>query len=338
MMSKPSIVFLDSFTLAISGDAFAPIQRLGQLTLYDRTSEQHLIGRASHADIVLTNKTPLTAGSIEQLDRLKFIAVTATGHNVVDASAAATRSIPVSNVPEYGTDTVAQHVFAMILELCNRVGLHDASVQRGEWTASQDWCYTLRPLTELHGKTIGIIGFGRIGRLVGAIARSFGMDVIVCSGHSVPPQPPYPFRLAPLHELLGESDVITLHCPLTKETAGMIDARHLAMMKREAFLINCSRGGLVVERDLADALNGGTLASAAVDVVSEEPIKFDNPLIGARNCLITPHIAWATREAKARLIQKTADNIAAFLAGQPINVVNFPVKAHGARSNSEARS
>jgi glycerate dehydrogenase len=322
MATLPRIVFLDGYTLAISSDAFVPIERLGDLTVHDRTPPEQVVERAAGADIVLTNKAPLTADSLGRLDRLKFISVTATGHNVVDSAAAAARSVPVSNVPEYGTDTVAQHVIALLLELCNRVGLHDESVHRGDWVRSPDWCYTLAPLVELRGKRIGIVGFGRIGRKVGEIAAALGMEVIASRGRSQPPQVPYPVTQASLDDLFAQSDVVTLHVPLTEQTEGMINGQRLRTMKRAAMLINCARGGLVVEQDLADALNAGVIAGAAVDVVSAEPIRPENPLLSARNCILTPHIAWATTEAKRRLIDATAANIAAFLAGKPINVVN----------------
>jgi glycerate dehydrogenase len=321
-VTHPTIVFLDAFTLAIAPNAFAPIRALGELVVYDRTRPAEVVERAAPADVVLTNKAPLTAQSLVRLERLKFIGVTATGYNVVDTAATAARSICVSNVPEYGTDTVAQHAIAMLLELCNRVGLHDQSVHRGDWVRSGDWSYTVSPLVELRGKCLGIVGFGRIGRKVGEIAAALGMAVSAIRGRTAPPDVPYPVTWLSPEELFAQSHVVTLHCPLTESTKGMVDGSRLRMMKPDAMLINCARGGIVVERDLADALNAGIIAGAAVDVASEEPINPDNPLLGARNCVLTPHIAWATNEAKARLIQSTADNIAAFLAGRPINVVN----------------
>lgn len=322
-VKRPHIVFLDGFTLAMSPDAFDPFRALGDLTVYDRTPPDQIIERAAPADIVLTNKAPLTAQSLGRLERLKFISVTATGYNVVDTAAAAARSIPVSNVPEYGTDAVAQHAIALLLEMCNRVGPHDQSVHRGEWSKSADWSYTVGPLVELRGKRLGVIGFGRIGSKVGEIAAALGMEVSAVRGRSAQPALGYDVTWLGLDELFAQSHVITLHCPLTDQTKGLIDAPRLRTMRRESMLINCARGGVVVEQDLADALNGGVIAGAAVDVVSEEPIHPNNPLLVARNCILTPHIAWATNEAKGRLIQSTADNVAAFLAGHPINVVNY---------------
>lgn len=321
-MANPKIVFLDGFTLAISPNAFAPIRALGELVVYDRTPPDEIIARAASADVVLTNKAALSAASLARLDRLKFIAVTATGYNVVDTAAAAARSIPVSNVPEYGTDTVAQHAIAMLLGLCNHVELHDQSVHRGDWARSADWSYTVAPLIELRGKRLGIVGFGRIGRRVGQVAAALGMEILAPRGRTVPTDLPYDVTWLSLDELFAQAHAVTLHCPLTDETKGLINTSRLRTMMPGAMLINCARGGVVVERDLADALNAGVIAGAAVDVVSEEPIRRDNPLLAARNCIVTPHIGWATNEAKIRLIQSTADNVAAFLAGRPINVVN----------------
>jgi glycerate dehydrogenase len=290
--------------------------------VYDRTPPELIVERAASADIILTNKALLAAPTLGRLDRLKFVAVTATGYNVVDTAAAAARGVLVSNVPEYSTDTVAQHAIAMLLELCNHVGRHDASVHRGEWTRSPDWCYTVAPLVELRGKRLGVVGFGKIGQRVGQIAAALGMEILAVSGRGARGDVPYPVTRLPLDELFAQSHVVSLHCPLTDETKGLINRRRLQTMKREALLINCARGGVVVERDLADALNDGTIAGAAADVVSDEPIRAENPLLAARNCIITPHIGWATNEAKSRLIHATAANIAAFLDGRPINVVN----------------
>jgi glycerate dehydrogenase len=316
------IVFLDASTLSISPGAFAPLRALGELIVYDRSPSERIVERAASADVVLTNKTPLTAQSLSRLDRLKFISVTATGYNVVDVVAAAARSIPVSNVPEYGTDTVAQHTIAMLLELCNRVGVHDQSVHRGDWARSPDWSYTVAPLVELRGKRLGIIGFGRIGRRVGQVAAALGMEVLVARSSTAPADVPYKTARVSIDELFAQSHVVTLHCPLTEQTKGLVDMSRLRTMKPEAILLNCARGGLVVEQDLADSLNQGLIAAAAVDVASQEPMRPDNPLLGARNCILTPHIGWATNEAKTRLIQSTAGNVAAFMAGRPINVVN----------------
>jgi glycerate dehydrogenase len=274
--------------------------------------------------VLIVNKATVSAGVIERCPDLRLIAVSATGHDCVDAEAARRRGVPVCNVPEYGTDSVAQLAFALLLELCHHVGLHARAVREGEWSRSPDFCFWRTPLVELAGKTMGVVGFGRIGARVGELAHAFGMSVLACGG-SRPAAPAWqPFAWASLDDLFSRADVISLHCPLTTDTASLVDRRRLGRVKPGAFLINTARGGLIVEEDLADALNEGRLAGAAVDVVSAEPIRPDNPLLSARNCLITPHIAWATREARRRLIRATIDNVTAFLAGRPTNVVNAP--------------
>jgi glycerate dehydrogenase len=321
-MSKPTIVVLDGHTLNPGDNPWTPVSNLGSLTVYDRTAESEILPRAADAEILLTNKTPLTAETIGQLGRLKFIAVLATGYNIVDVQAARKRGIAVSNVPEYGTDSVAQFAFALLLELCHHVALHDAAVKAGEWTNNIDWSFWKTPLIELVGKKMGIVGFGRIGRRVGELAHAFKMEVLAFDPvHAA--EPSYrPFRWCELEEAFAEVDVITLHSPQTAENAGMVNRALLRRMKPQAFLINASRGGLVVEKDLADALNDGIIAGAALDVVSTEPIRGDNPLLTARNCIITPHIAWAALAARQRIMQTAAGNVAAFLAGKPTNVVN----------------
>lgn len=316
------IVVLDGFTLNPGDNPWDDVAALGEFTVYDRTPEDQIVERAAHADIILTNKTLLSAKTIEQLPNLKCIAVLATGYNVVDVAAARERGIPVSNVPVYGTDSVAQFVFALVLELCHHVAAHDASVKAGEWSESVDFCYWNTPLIELAGKRMGIVGFGRIGRRVGELAHAFGMDVLA---HDVEQgkAPEYaPFSWGSLDEVFAEADVVSLHCPLTAENAGFVDRALLGRMQPHAFFINTARGGLVNEPDLAEALNAGTIAGAAVDVVSSEPIAPDNPLLGARNCIVTPHIAWATLAARQRLMKTTAENVAAFIKGAPIHVVN----------------
>lgn len=316
------IVVLDGYTLNPGDNPWEPIERHGPLTVHDHTPEDQIAAQAANHEIVITNKAPLSGDAIENLPDLKLIAVTATGYNNVDIVAAAKRGIPVCNVPAYSTDSVAQFTFALLLEMCHHVGLHDRAVKDGEWARSRDFSFWKTPLIELAGKTMGVIGFGRIGSRVGELANAFGMSVI---GHSPSRRntPSYqPFAWRGIDELLSESDVVTLHAPLTSDNAGMIDAARLARMKPGAMLINTSRGPLINERDLADALNRGTIAAAAVDVVSREPIHADNPLLGAKNILITPHIAWAALEPRRRVMRMTADNIAAFLAGKPINVVN----------------
>lgn len=316
------IVVLDGYTLNPGDNPWDEVAGLGELTVYDRTPEGQVVERAQDAEIVVTNKTPLAAATLARLPRLRFIAVLATGYNVVDTAAARRRGVPVANVPEYGTDSVAEHVFALVLELCHHVARHDRAVKDGAWSAADDFCFWTAPLVELAGKTLGIIGFGRIGRRVGEIGHAFGMSVIANDVRQVDP-PGYPgFAWADVEELVAEADVVTLHCPQTAATARMVDASLLAKMKPTALFINAARGGLVVERDLADALNAGRIAGAAVDVASAEPIRPDNPLLSAPNILITPHIAWATLEARRRLMHVTAENIAAFLDGNPGNVVN----------------
>lgn len=316
------IVVLDGFTLNPGDNPWAPVEAFGEVVVYDRTPGDKIIERALPADIILTNKTPLMADTLAQLPNLKFISVLATGFNVVDVKAARGRNISVSNVPVYSTDSVAQFVFALLLELCHHVGLHNAGVKQGDWVASVDFSYWKTPLIELAGKTMGLVGFGRIGRRVGALAHAFGMKVIaydVAKGNN----PDFtPFAWVGLDEVFAQADVVSLHCPQTVENTGFVNKSLLTKMRPHAFFINAARGGLVNEQDLADALNAGKLAGAAVDVVSAEPIKADNPLLKAKNCIITPHHAWATLAARMRLMQTTADNIKAFIKGQPINVVN----------------
>ncbi|HXQ24655.1 MAG TPA: D-2-hydroxyacid dehydrogenase [Candidatus Acidoferrales bacterium] len=305
------IVVLDGYTLNPGDNPWDEVARLGELTVYERTPTEHIVPRARDADVILTNKTPLTAATLAQLPALRFISVLATGYNIVDTEAARRRGIPVSNVPEYGTDSVAQHVFALLLELCHHVGLHDSAVKSGEWTRSPDFCFWKSPPLELAGLTMGIIGFGRIGRRVGALAQALGMRVVTAGR-----------GMADFWKVFSAADVVSLHCPLTSENAGFVNRELLQRMKPSAFFVNTARGGLVDERALAEALNAGVLAGAAVDVVAVEPMRADNPLLTARNCVITPHIAWASLAARRRLMATTVQNVAAFLAGQPINVVN----------------
>lgn len=321
MVSSMKIVVLDGYTLNPGDLSWEQFKSLGEFETYDRTPAALTVERARDAGIVLTNKTLLDRAVIAALPQLRYIGVLATGYNVVDIAAARERGIPVCNVPEYGTANVAQAAFALLLELTNRVGHHAQTVREGRWTSSQDFCYWDAPLVELHGRTLGIVGFGRIGQTVGRIGRAFGMKVLVfdanvtrCGGDEV--------WFTDLDTLFRESDVVTLHCPLTAETREIINAARLAQMKRTAFLINTARGGLVNDADLADALNHDRLAGAGLDVLSVEPPPADNPLQRAKNCIITPHIAWATREARARLMKVAADNVSAWLRGQPQNVVN----------------
>ena len=317
-----NIVILDGHTLNPGDNPWTPVERLGKVTLYDRPPLNKIIERARDAEVILTNKVPLDADTLAKLPALKLICVTATGYNIVDTRAASARGIVVTNVPEYSTDSVAQFTFAMILELCHGVGYHDYSVKAGEWEKCPDFSYTLSPTIELTGKTLGIIGFGRIGRRVGSLAHAFGMEVLAASRSVITPPGYSPFAAVPFDALLERSDFVTLHCPLTEQNKGMINRSTLSRMKSTACLINLARGGLVNEQDLADALKNRTIAAAAVDVVSVEPITSDNPLPAQENCIITPHIAWATVEARQRLMSAVAKNIEAYLAGRPVNVVN----------------
>ena len=315
-----NIVVLDGFTLNPGDLNWAELQSLGPCAIYDRTSPAELLPRAADADILLTNKMELTAGTIQNLPRLKYIGVLATGTNVVDLAAARARGIPVTNVPTYGTKSVAQMTFALLLELAQHAGHHAQTVREGRWTRSLEWCYWDFPLLELDGLTLGIVGFGRIGRAVGELGAAFGMKVLACDPTEGPAPPGV--RFLDLETLFRESDVVSLHCPLTPQTANLVDARRLSLMKPTAFLLNTSRGPLVDEPALADALNSSLLAGAALDVLSTEPPRADNPLLTARNCLITPHLAWATRAARSRLLKIAVDNVRSFLRGQAQNVVN----------------
>jgi glycerate dehydrogenase len=316
------IVVLDGYTLAADGNSWGALHALGEVEVHDRSSPAEVAERAQSAVVLVTNKARIPAAVIDGCPGLRFIAVSATGFDCVDVVAASRRRIPISNVPEYGTDSVAQLTFALLLELCHHVGRHADAVRGGEWARSPDFCFWKAPLVELAGKTMGVVGFGRIGQRVGELAHAFGMSVRAHS-RSRPAPPAYPsFAWAGLDELFARADVISLHCPLTPESAGLVNRERLLLVRPGAFLINTSRGGLVNERDLAEALNEGRLAGAAVDVVTQEPIHPDNPLLSAPNCLITPHIAWATREARRRLLEATVANVAGFLAGRPTNVVN----------------
>ena len=315
-----NIIVLDGFTLNPGDLDWQNLQSLGSCAIFDRTQPAELLPRAADADILLTNKMELTAGTIQNLPRLKYIGVLATGTNVVDLAAARARGIPVTNVPTYGTKSVAQMTFALLLELAQHAGHHAQTVREGRWTRSLEWCYWDFPLLELDGLTLGIVGFGRIGRAVAELGAAFGLKVLAFAptARAVPPF----VRLVELEALFRESDVVSLHCPLTPQTANLANARRLSLMKPTAFLLNTSRGPLVDQAALADALNSGRLAGAALDVLSTEPPRPDNPLLNARNCLITPHLAWATRAARSRLMQIAVENVRAFLQGKPLNVVN----------------
>jgi glycerate dehydrogenase len=308
------IVVLDGQTLNPGDNPWDSVARLGDLTVYDRTPPTLVVERARDAEIVLTNKTRIGGAMLAALPALRFVAVLATGYDVIDVRAARQRAIPVSNVPEYGTDSVAQHTFALLLELCNRTALNAAAVAAGEWSHAPDFSFWKTPLRELSGLTMGIVGSGRIGRRVAEIARAFGMNVVAGSAR--------PSERAKLADLFATADVVTLHCPLTAETGGLVDAALLARMKPTSFLLNTARGGLVDEVALRAALEAGEIAGAGFDVASREPIEPSNPLLGAPNLVLTPHLAWASLAARRRLMETSARNIEAFLAGAPINVVN----------------
>jgi len=322
MNAKPEIVVLDGHTLNPGDNPWDEVAALGNLTVYDRTPPEQILARAADAEIVLTNKTQLDAATLAGLPKLRFISVLATGYNVVDVAAAKARNIPVSNVPVYGTDAVAEFVFALMLDFTKRVRCHSGWSHAGDWQASPDFCYWRNPnFAELAGKTLGIVGFGRIGRRVGELGAAFRMRVLAHS-RSRNATVPYPFAWAGVDEIFREADFVSLHCPLTAENQGFVNEDLLRSMKPGAFFINTARGPLVDEAALADALNHGRIAGAACDVVSAEPIRPENPLLGSKNLILTPHIAWAALEARRRLMKSTAENITAFLTGQPLNRVN----------------
>ena len=315
------IVVLDGFTENPGDLSWDSLRELGELTVYDRTPKEAVFDRCRDAEILVTNKVPITRELLERCPGVRYVAVTATGYNVVDLQETARRGIPVSNVPAYGTAAVAQFTIAMLLEICCRVGLHDASVHNGDWEKSPDFSYWKAPLTELAGKTLGILGFGRIGRQTGAIAKAMGMRILA-AGSRPCPEGQAIGTYVDFDTLLTQSDVISLHCPLLPENTGIINRNTIAKMKDGVILLNMARGQLIVEDDLAEALRSGKVAAAGVDVVSTEPISGENPLLSAPNCLITPHIAWASRECRERIMQVTAENIRAFLNGSVQNRVN----------------
>ncbi len=316
------IIVLDGHTLNPGDNPWDEVASLGELTVHDRTPVDKVLERATGAEILLTNKTPLTADVIEQLPDLRFISVLATGYNIVDVEAARKQNIPVANVPVYGTDTVAQYVFALLLNHCHHAAHHGSRVREGEWSRRVDFCFWDYPLIELTGLSMGIVGFGRIGRRVGELANAFGMKVIA-SDVNKSGKPSYePFSWREIPELFAEADIVSLHCPQTRDNIGFVDRELISKMKPSAFFINTARGSLVNEKDLAEALNNDVISGAAVDVVSREPIEKYNPLLGAKNLLITPHMAWATLSARRRLMKTTAGNIRAFMDGNPVNVVN----------------
>lgn len=311
------IVVLDGYTNNPGDISWGPVEAVGSLTVHERTPPDEIVPRAADADVVLTNKAVVGRAEIEALPDLKYIGVLATGYNCVDTVAARERGIPVCNVPEYSTPNVVQATFALLLELTNHVGHHDRTVHAGRWSACPDFCYWDGDLVELAGLTLGIVGYGRIGQGVAAVGRAFGMKILAHRRN--PGSDP---ECVDLETLLRESDVVSLHCPLTPDTRQLIDQRRIGLMKPTAFLLNTARGALVNEADLAAALDAGRLAGAGLDVLTVEPPPASNPLLKAKNCVITPHIAWATRNARRRLIEITAANLRAFAAGTPRNIVN----------------
>jgi len=315
------IVVLDGFTINPGDLSWKGLEELGQCAIYDRSAPEEVMARADNAEIILTNKIVLSADMIERFESLKYIGVTATGYNIVDVDAARKRQIAVTNVPAYGTDSVAQMVFAHLLNFTQNVAHHAQTVSDGRWCSSEDFCYWDTPLVELSGLTMGIIGLGQIGRATAKLARAFGMKVIAYDV-AAPAEMPEGCEMVELEDIFRLADVVSLHCPLTPRTEGIVNERNLARMKRTAFLINTSRGPLIDEQALADALNDSRIAGAGLDVLAVEPPDRENLLLKAKNCRITPHIAWATRAARERLLNAAVENIAAFLAGKPINVVN----------------
>lgn len=318
------IVVLDGYTENPGDLSWDALSKLGELTVYDRTSltdENEAIARIGGAEIVFTNKTPITKKVIDACPDMKLISLLATGYNVVDHVYAREKGIPVTNVPTYGTASVSQFSIALLLEVCHHIGHHDATVHAGAWANCQDWCYWDYPLIELEGKTIGIIGFGRIGQAEGRIARALGMEVLA---HDVHPNDSGReiARYVDLDTLYAQADVITLHCNLTPENTGMINRASIAKMKDGVILINNARGQLIHEQDVADALNSGKMGAAGLDVVYTEPIRPDNPLLKAKNCIITPHISWAPKESRQRIMDCATANVRAYIQGMPINVVN----------------
>jgi len=316
------IVVLDGYTLNPGDLSWSDMEELGNLKLYERSGPEEVVERVGSAEVVLTNKVVISASALSAMPQLKYIGVLASGYNIVDVDYATNAGIVVTNVPAYGTESVAQMAFALLLELARRVGHHSREVIRGRWAAGRDFCFWDFPQVDLSDKTIGIIGFGRIGRAAARIAHGFGMRVIANSRSRREP-PDYPgFRWCEVEELMGEADVVSLHCPLLPETEGLVSRVSLELMKPSAFLINTSRGQLVVEQDLADALNEDLIAGAAVDVLPVEPPVARSPLYRAKNIIVTPHIAWATREARVRLMKTAVENLKAYLEGTAVNVVS----------------
>ena len=316
------IVILDGYTENPGDLSWEGFEKLGELTVYDRTPAEKAVERIGDAEAVITNKTTLTKEVFEACPQIQYVGMLATGYNVVDVEAAAKRGIPVCNIPTYGTAAVAQMTLALLLEACQHVGAHSDAVKAGEWTKSADWCFWKYPLIELAGKTMGIIGFGRIGQAVGVLAKAFGMRVLAYDGF--PTQEGRKIAdYVELDELFAASDVISLHCPLFDSTRGIINKESIHKMKDGVIILNTSRGPLIVEEDLAVALNNGKVYAACCDVVSTEPVEADNPLLGCSNSILTPHIAWAPKESRQRLMDIAVSNLAEFLAGRTVNAVNM---------------
>lgn len=315
------IVILDGYTENPGDLSWEGFEKLGELTVYDRTAKEDVISRIGDAEAVIVNKTPLDRKVFEACPQIRYVGVLATGYNVVDIKAARERGIPVCNIPTYGTTAVAQMTFALLLEICHHVTEHSDAVKRGEWTENEDWCFWKYPLIELADKTMGIIGFGRIGQAVGKLAKAFGMQVIAYDAHQNDSGKAIGKYVSP-DELLKESDVISLNCPLFPETEGIINEKNISKMKDGVILINTSRGALIKEEDLAKALRTKKVYAAACDVVSSEPISPDNPLLGCYNSILTPHIAWAPKESRQRLMDVAVADLKAFVEGKWINVVN----------------
>jgi len=318
------IVVLDGFTLNPGDLSWETLKELGELVVYDRTAfdTDKVVQEIGDATVVFTNKTPITKEVLSKVPTVKYIGVLATGYNVVDVKAANEQNIAVTNIPAYGTNAAAQFVMGLLLEICHHIGDHNHSVQKGDWTKSIDFCYWNSPLIELEGKTIGLIGFGKIGQATAKIAMAFGMNVLVHSRTVKKEFECSNLRFVSLDEVLSTSDVISLHCPLNEATENIICSKNISKMKDGVLLINTSRGGLVNEQDLANALNTDKIYAAALDVVSAEPMDKTNPLLTAKNCIITPHIAWATKEARQRLMNTAVGNLSSFLRGNPVNTVN----------------
>lgn len=316
------IVVLDGYTANPGDLSWKGLEQFGSLTVYDRTPPEQVVERAKDADLILLNKTLFTREHMLACPKLRYIGIIATGYNVVDIASARELGIVVTNIPAYSTTIVAQYTMALLLEICHHIGHHSEAVSHGRWTQCKDFCFWDYPVMELAGKTMGIIGFGQIGKAVSSLAQAFGMKVLVCTNHPEASLESERLRFAGLEELLRMSDVVSLHCPLTENNVGFLNRDTLALMKPSAILLNTARGPLVNEQDLADALNSGKLYAAGTDVASTEPIREDNPLLQAKNCIITPHIAWASMEARTRLLDMAAQNIQAFLDGSPIHVVN----------------